>query len=164
MAIVTGCDPTASRHCAISAQLFAETYLKGKIGVSRYCRIRVGFGSSSVRTLFRSRRREPETEWKLSGGRERKFALRLIKLRLIKSRRNFAQEPMADIGRAGWGWAGKKIMLLVVSSNIDLPSCKNTIADRANPLVIERIPLPLRVGCFQDVEPLLRRKVGSHHG
>jgi len=55
-------------------------------------------------------------------------------------------------------------MPLVVALNIDLPSGKDTIADGADPLVIERIPLPLRVGCFQNVEALFRRKVGLHHG
>ena len=71
---------------------------------------------------------------------------------------------MSDTGWAGRGWAGKQIMSLVIFLNIDLASCEDAIADRANPLIIERIPLPHRLGCFQDGESFVRREMGVLHG
>jgi hypothetical protein len=81
----------------------------------------------------------------------------------ITSRRDFAQEPMTDVGRASRRRAGKKITPFAVRLNIDLPPGEDAITDHADALVVERIPLSRRVGCFQDCEPLFRRKVRWHH-
>lgn len=51
-----------------------------------------------------------------------------------------------------------------VALNIDLPSSKNAIANRADALVVERIPFLLPVGSFQNCESLFRRKVGLDRG
>ena len=51
----------------------------------------------------------------------------------------------------------------VVSLDVDLPSGKYAIAEGANTLVIERIPLALRVSRLQHCEAIFRRKVCLHN-
>ena len=81
----------------------------------------------------------------------------------ISSRRNFAEEPITDIGRASRRWARKEITPLLVRLNIDLPPGEDAITYHADALVVERMPLSRRVGCFQNCEPLFWRKVSLHH-
>jgi hypothetical protein len=69
---------------------------------------------------------------------------------------------MTDVGRAARRRAGKKITPFLVRLNIDLPPGEDAITDDVDPLVVERIPLSRRVGCFQDCEPLFWRKVNLH--
>jgi len=54
-------------------------------------------------------------------------------------------------------------MPFVVKLNIDLPPSEDAITDRADALVVERIPLSRSVGCFQNCEPLLWRKLSLHY-
>ena len=70
---------------------------------------------------------------------------------------------MTDIGRASRRRAGKEITPFLVRLNIDLPPGEDAITDHADALVVERIPLSRRVGCFQNCEPLFWRKVSLHH-
>ena len=69
---------------------------------------------------------------------------------------------MTDVGRASRRWAGKKITPFTVRLNIDLPPGEDAIADHADALVVERIPLSRKVGGFQDCEPLFWRRVSLH--
>ena len=70
---------------------------------------------------------------------------------------------MTDVGRASRRRAGKKTTPFLVGLNIDLPPGEDAITDHADALVVERIPLSRRVGCFQNCEPLFWRKVSLHH-
>ena len=54
-------------------------------------------------------------------------------------------------------------MPFAVKLNIDLSSSEDAITDRADALVVERIPLSRSVGCFQNCEPLLWRKLSLHY-
>jgi len=49
-----------------------------------------------------------------------------------------------------------------VRLNVDLPPGEDAITDHADALVVERIPLSRRVGCFQNCESLFWRKMILH--
>src|SRR3979411_2849628 len=75
---------------------------------------------------------------------------------------NFAKEPVTDTRRTLRRRTMQHVFAVTVFSDFNLASGKNAVTDRANPLVVDRIPFPFSIRCSQNIESFLRQEMAWH--
>ena len=71
-------------------------------------------------------------------------------------------KPMPNIRGTFLRRALQQIVATFIAPDFNLSTAKEAIADHADPLVIQRMPLPLSLVCTQNLEPLLKSKMFLH--
>lgn len=74
-----------------------------------------------------------------------------------------SESPVPDVGRAVDGGTFQRITPVLVAPEVDLPSGESAAADRADSLVVERVPFVRCITFAQKLESIFRYETGSGH-